>query len=130
MERQRPTLIKLDRFFCNAEWDATFSNHVLNALSTSLSDHCPLLLYQTNRGLEDQTRSNLKIIGSKLPGFKEVVKRAWDTPITHHEPFHVLYHKLHYTSQKLKTWSKEIISDAKKLFFMAQEVILRLDFAQ
>jgi hypothetical protein len=30
----------------------------------------------------------------------------------------------------LKAWSKEIISDAKKLFFMAQEVILRLNIAQ
>ena len=44
--------------------------------------------------------------------------------------FHVLHHKLHSISQKLKAWSKKINSDAKTLFFMAQEVIQRLDIAQ
>jgi endonuclease/exonuclease/phosphatase family metal-dependent hydrolase len=43
-ERHDPTLCKLDRVFGNASWDATFSGHVLHALSSSLSDHIPLLL--------------------------------------------------------------------------------------
>jgi hypothetical protein len=43
-ERRHPTLMKLDRVFRNAEWDSTFTSHVLHALSTSLSDHAPLLL--------------------------------------------------------------------------------------
>ena len=43
-ERRQPTLMKLDRFLCNVEWDSTFPSHVLHALSTSLSDHAPLLL--------------------------------------------------------------------------------------
>jgi hypothetical protein len=128
-ERRQPTMAKLDRFFCNTEWDATFNNHVLNALSTSLSDHCPLLL-SNQSGPRRPNTFKFENYWAKLTGFKEVVKRAWDTPTTHYEPFHVLYHKLHYTAQKLKIWSKEIVSDAKNLFFMAQEVILRLDIAQ
>jgi exonuclease III len=40
-ERQNPTLVRLDRAFCNAAWDLTFENHALFALSSSLSDHCP-----------------------------------------------------------------------------------------
>ena len=47
-ERQNPTQAKLDRIFCNEEWDTNFSSHVLHALSTSLSDHCPLLLSNQN----------------------------------------------------------------------------------
>lgn len=43
-ERETPTLVRLDRAFCNASWDLAFENHVLHALSSSLSDHCPLLL--------------------------------------------------------------------------------------
>jgi hypothetical protein len=43
-EQHDPTLSKLDTFFCNEDWDITFSNHILHALSSSLSDHCPLLL--------------------------------------------------------------------------------------
>jgi hypothetical protein len=37
-------MCKLDAFYCNDEWDLCFGSHVLNALSSSLSDHCPLLL--------------------------------------------------------------------------------------
>jgi len=43
-ERRDPTLMKLDRVFCNADWDCTFTSHVLHTLSTSLLDHAPLLL--------------------------------------------------------------------------------------
>jgi hypothetical protein len=43
-ERASPTLCKLDAFYCNEEWDLRFGTHVLYALSSSLSDHCPLLL--------------------------------------------------------------------------------------
>ena len=43
-ERNNPTLCKLDNFFCNEDWDIEFANHILHALSSSLSDHCPLLL--------------------------------------------------------------------------------------
>jgi exonuclease III len=43
-ERESPTLCKLDAFYCNSKWDLCFDLHILNALSSSLSDHCPLLL--------------------------------------------------------------------------------------
>ena len=43
-ERRSPTLVRLDRFFCNQGWDMTFDEHALHALSTSHSDHCSLLL--------------------------------------------------------------------------------------
>ena len=42
-ERISPTLSKLDGVFCNHECDIAFSEHILHALSSSLSDHCPLL---------------------------------------------------------------------------------------
>jgi endonuclease/exonuclease/phosphatase family metal-dependent hydrolase len=43
-ERRNPTMVRLDRVFCNKAWDLAFSTHILQALSTSLSDHCLLLL--------------------------------------------------------------------------------------
>lgn len=43
-ERRRATLVKLDRYFCNETWDLAFPNHVLHALPTGPSDHCPLVL--------------------------------------------------------------------------------------
>lgn len=43
-ERCNPTLVRLDRVFCNDAWDLAFPTHVLQAISSSHSDHCPLLL--------------------------------------------------------------------------------------
>jgi len=115
-ERQQPTMSRLDRFFCNAEWDATFSTHTLNVLSTSLSDHCPLLSSDLS-GPRTPSSFKFENFWIRLPGFKDIVKNAWDTPLEHHESFHVSYHKLRSTSQKVKAWSKEINFDAKKNFF-------------
>ena len=42
--RANPTLVRLDRVFCNLEWDTTFNSHIMQALSSAMSDHCPLLL--------------------------------------------------------------------------------------
>jgi len=121
--------MKLDRVFCNAEWDSTFASHVLHALSTSLSDHAPLLLSNQSgpRWLRTFRFENFWV---KLPGFKEVVLRAWTETSNHHEPFHILYNKLLVTAQNLRNWSNRIISDAKIKLHMVLEVILRLDVAQ
>ena len=43
-EQTNPTWSKLDSFFCNEDWDLDFGTHILHALSSSLLDHCPLLL--------------------------------------------------------------------------------------
>lgn len=42
--RRNPTLVRLDRAFCNREWDDIFPDITMQALSISLSDHCPLFL--------------------------------------------------------------------------------------
>jgi exonuclease III len=45
--RDNPTLERLDRVFASPDWIAQHPNHLLKALSSDCSDHCPLLL-QTN----------------------------------------------------------------------------------
>jgi hypothetical protein len=45
-EREDPTLVRLDRVFCNKEWNLLLTGFGLQALSSSLSDHCLLLLCQ------------------------------------------------------------------------------------
>ena len=66
-ERQDPTLCKLDGFFCNEEWDITFPDHILHALSSSLSDHCPLLLANA-KDRENPKPFALRIFGSRCRG--------------------------------------------------------------
>jgi hypothetical protein len=43
-ERDAPTMAKLDRWFGSVEWDEMHPDASLLALSSSLSDHCPILM--------------------------------------------------------------------------------------
>jgi endonuclease/exonuclease/phosphatase family metal-dependent hydrolase len=75
-EWEDPTLIRLDRVFCNSDWDLLHSSFQLQALSLSISYHYPLMLCQ---------ESNLKICKAfrfenfwpRIPDYTEVVKDAW-----------------------------------------------------
>jgi len=128
-ERRRPTLVRLDRFFCNQNWDITFDNCSLHALSSSHSDHCPLLL-SNQLGPRRSAPFKFENFWTRLPHFQEIVTQAWNTPTDHIEPFHILGHKLRSTSLALKTWSKSFLSEARQKLHMAQQVILRLDEEQ
>jgi endonuclease/exonuclease/phosphatase family metal-dependent hydrolase len=39
-----PTMSKIDRVFCTTPWENLYDKPALQALSSSTSDHCPLLL--------------------------------------------------------------------------------------
>ena len=41
---QNPTLVRLDRVFCNKGWGTLFKNYIIQALSSLISNHCTLLL--------------------------------------------------------------------------------------
>jgi hypothetical protein len=125
-ERASPTLCKLDAFYCNAEWDLRFGTHVLYALSSSLSDHCPLLLADTS-GPKRTKAFRFENFWLKLPGFDDVVKEAWTRTTTHIEPCQILYHKLKETGKCLHKWGKGIYSNTKVMLHAALLVILQLD---
>jgi hypothetical protein len=128
-EQQDPTMSKLDAFFCNEDWDVTFSNHILHALSSSLSDHCPLLLANES-GPKKPKSFRFENFWIKMPGFAEVVNGAWNDNTNHVEPCQRLFHKLKNTGKNLRKWSKGLFSKAKVELQMALEVILQLDMAQ
>ena len=127
--RANPTLSKLDYVFCNYEWDVDCGNHILHALSSSLSDHCPLLLAGAV-GPRRPRSFKFENFWVKMPGFHEVVNEAWSEPCPHSEPCHVLFHKLKKLGCRLRKWSSSFMSQSKLHLHMALEIILRLDVAQ
>ena len=128
-ERENPTLERLDRAFCNPSWDLTFESHVLHALSSSLSDHCPLLL-SNQSGPRKPATFRFETFWTKMPGFQETVLQAWSAPSSHTQPVHVINHKLKTTALSLRSWSRGLFSNCKLQLSMALEVILQLDVAQ
>lgn len=128
-ERRRPTMCKLDRVFCNEEWDLAFDQHGLQALSTSLSDHCPLLLSSLS-GPRLPRPFRFENFWTKIPGFKEEVQAVWKRSTAHTQPLQILYQKMAATARHLRAWSRSIISENKLKMQMALEVIHMLDIAQ
>jgi hypothetical protein len=61
-KRRRPPLIQINRFFYNA----------LHALSSSHSDHCPLILARQSRPFKFEN------FWTRLPRFQETVQQAWN----------------------------------------------------
>lgn len=128
-EQSNPTLCKLDSFFCNEDWDIEFANHILHALSSPLSDRCPLLL-ANDSGPKRPKTFRFENHWIKMPGFQNVVSASWNEQSAHVEPFQRLFHKLKRTSQNLRKWSKTLFAKSKVQLHMALEVILHLDLAQ
>ncbi|XP_073355392.1 uncharacterized protein [Aegilops tauschii subsp. strangulata] len=71
-ERCQPTLKKIDRWFSTADWDAGHPEHLLQALSSSISDHCPLHMV-TNVSFHRKSRFHFQSYWPSIPGFHEVV---------------------------------------------------------
>jgi hypothetical protein len=60
----------------------------------------------------------------------DVVTQAWNAPLTHVEPCHILFHKLRRTARALSAWSRRLFSNTKIVLHAALLVILHLDMAQ
>ena len=78
-ERENPTLVRVDRVFCNLEWEVTFPNFALSALATSASDHCPLILTHQNHAAR-KAMFKFENHWLKIDGFSEVGQAAWSKP--------------------------------------------------
>lgn len=128
-ERRRPTLVRLDRVFCNERWDLVFEHHAPQALPTAHSDHCPLLL-SDSAGPRRPRSFRFENFWTRIPGFHDEVRMIWQKPTPHWQPIRILHHKLSTTAKHLRQWSHSILSDAKNKLYMALEVIQRLDEAQ
>lgn len=106
-ERERPTLEKLDRVLVSIDWEVLFPNCYLQALSSSISDHAPLLL-TTNCFFWANRRFLFESFWTKLEGYLDVVKEAWTCPINFSDPIRRLDFLLLKTSKALKSWGTAI----------------------
>ncbi|XP_073360156.1 uncharacterized protein [Aegilops tauschii subsp. strangulata] len=111
-ERESPTLVSIDKIFCNSEWDALFPNHMLMAASTACSEHCPLLLANA---APPARRPSFKFesFWTRFPRFQETVERAWQRPVASSCPIATLKLKLKRTAFYLRIWARSLFSDAK-----------------
>jgi len=122
-------MVHLDRFFCNKGWDNFFSSLCLQALASSMSDHCPLLLCNQERPPR-KAKFKFEQFWTRVPYFMETVQRAWEQPVLGNSALMIFHNKLLNTAKALTKWSKSLFGNARMQLHIVQEVTLRLDIAQ
>lgn len=130
-EQEDPTLVKLDRLFFSPEWEDLYPISDLLALSSSVSDHCPLLL-TCSSSAPRSNRFRFEHFWTRIPGFKEEVAKAWhwQGEVNAADPLLVLDLKLRNTAKALRSWGQRKQSALLLLLQVAHEIILWLDCAQ
>jgi hypothetical protein len=84
-ERSSLTLVKLDRWFASIDWDDMFPEASLTAMSSSLSDHYPILM-STAVDLVVGKRFHFERFWLSLDGFHEEVQPLWNSAYAGGEP--------------------------------------------
>ena len=85
-EQSRPTLVKLDRVFFSNSWDDLYPASQLQALSSSISDHCPMML-DCHAPFFCARQFRLETFWTRLEGFQDVVLAAWSSPVHSEDPY-------------------------------------------
>jgi len=128
-QQEVPTLVKLDRALCSAEWEQLFPNCLLQSEASDGLDHCPLLL-----GLNDiqpsKARFHFEAFWTKLDGFQAAVESAWASEPASSCPFDTLARKFRATVRSLQSWSQKTIGHVNTQLGLAREILHQLEIAQ
>lgn len=120
---------KIDRIFCSVLWEEDFPTSHLQALASTLSDHCPIMLQGCT-----QTKKYKGFRFEKywihMPGFEQVVTEAWNRPILETNAMRKIHIKLSRSAKALKMWQKTDIGNIQQQIAVAKEIIWRLDVAE
>jgi hypothetical protein len=129
-ERDTPTLERLDRWFCSVDWDAMHPSASLSALSSSHSDHAPLLL-RSAMELPGGRRFRFESFWVKLQGFHDAVAASWGRAVPLRlDALERLDLKLRRVARDLQSWSARRVGSIRDQLLVANEVIIQLDKAQ
>jgi hypothetical protein len=123
------TQTRIDRAFCSTDWDLMFPNVYLQALSSRISDHCPLLLAGCGT-VQRYKGFRFEVFWPRLPGYSDVVAAAWGRQTLVSNPFLRLHTKLQRTSKALRAWAKGLIGQNKLLLRAASQLIAVFDVVQ
>jgi hypothetical protein len=125
-----PIMSRIGRVFCFIIWEDQFSNPIVQPLSSSVSDHNPLLLTPLTSPIFTP-RFKFEAYWPDRAGFQDCVKEAWTRSVPPQlNPMSVLHIKLSRTTKALKSWSRKMASQGKMTMTVCKEVIAQLDISQ
>lgn len=123
------THTRIDRAFCSVAWDLMIPAISLQALSSRVSDHCPLLI-AGNTTVHKFRGFRFESFWPKLQGYQETVVAAWEKPMQITNPFLRLHTKLQRVGKAIRTWARSKIGHNKLLLRATSQLIGILDVVQ
>jgi hypothetical protein len=124
-----PTLTKIDHFFISKYWELPNPHCYLQAIGTSMSDHCPMLI--TCSPFPRCYRGFLFEVGCiHMPEFRLIVEQSWSQPLKTLNKAQRLHVKLARLAKVLKWWHKLRLAELRRDSDDAQRLVLGLDQAQ
>jgi hypothetical protein len=103
---------------------------VLQPLSSSTSDHCPLLLTSLNAP-RFSPKFKFESFWPDMPGFMETVQEAWSREVPANANYLATLHiKLSRTAKSVRAWVKSLTPYGKIAMAICREVVEQLERAQ
>ena len=123
------THTRINRAFFTVNWDLMKPNMYLQALSSRVSDHCPLLI-AGHECVKKHRGFRFEMFWPRLQGYNEVVVEAWQRELRITNPYLRLHTKLERTNKALRKWARSLIGNNKLLLCAANILIGILDVVQ
>jgi hypothetical protein len=126
---QTPTQTKIDHVFASKEWEILHSDCHLQAGSTSISDHCPMILscapfHKRFKGFRFESWWLL------VPDFKDIVSQSWQKSVNSANKARVIHIKLSRLAKELKKWSRQKTAAKKQDSLATEQLVFQLDQTQ
>ena len=120
---------KIDHCFSSVAWSLMFPQSHLQAKTSSMSDHCILMLTGQLR-IPVFRGFRFEDYWVKQRGFLGIVEQAWTRAVSPGDWIRTLHIKLCRVAKALRFWSRARLGNIRLLSTIAEHVILGLDVAQ
>jgi hypothetical protein len=128
-QRQHPTMSRLDRALVSIDWELSYPDSLLQALSSAVSDHTPLHL-SLNACCKPKKRFRFELFWLKLDSFDDAVRAGWKCEEFIVDPFLRLDACFRNLATYLQAWSASKVGNIKLQIAMANILIHRFEVAQ
>jgi hypothetical protein len=125
-----PTMTRIDRAFLIPALEDGYGNLTMQAVSSSISDHCPIILLPLHTP-PCQPIFRFESHWPSMPGFQDCVAQTWAKVVPNNQNgMGVLHIKLNRVAKALKKWSKSLIPHNKLVMGAYKEIIFQLERVQ
>jgi exonuclease III len=128
-EREDPTLTRIDKVLATVDWGLVHPDAILQALSSSVSDHAHIHL-ALSVAARPKRRFRFELFWLKLEGFEEATRETWICDDEIVDPFKRVDALFRNATQYLQSWGQRKWGNIKLQIAMANIIIFRLDVAQ